>query len=309
MNVAVLGGTGHIASALVPGLAAEGARVTAVSRGRREPVPGTLPDGARRVEAEYRRGDPAFFEAVADLDADVIVDLLGIDLPGVYDAVRGRTAHVVACGSFWMYGPPRVVPTPEETQGPCEFEAYARRWAEIRRVRERARADGVAFTAVMPSNICGPGKVPLEARGGRDPAVHRAHARGEPVALPEGCGTLVAPCDVVDVAAVFRLAVRERDAAAGEVFNAGPARALTAPAFVAAYGEIHGVEIPVTRVPGERFYSELLPDAGANYHFRAHMAPDISRAREALGYRPRHEPEEAMARAVRWMREEGILRA
>jgi nucleoside-diphosphate-sugar epimerase len=206
-----------------------------------------------------------------------------------------------------MLGPPRVVPTPPETQGPCPFEDYAVRWKELLATKDRARRDGLAFTAVLPPNISGPGKVPLDCRGGRDVAAHLSHAHGEPVVLPENCNTLIAPSDASDVARVFALAVAKRDDAADQIFNAGPSYALAAPRFVEAYGEIYQTPIPIQYVPAEKFYRDVLPDPGANYHFRAHMAPDISKTRAKLGYAPVFTPEESLFRAVAWMHEQKLI--
>ncbi len=181
------------------------------------------------------------------------------------------------------------------------------RWRELNETKERARADGVAFTAVLPPNICGPGKVPIDGKGGRDVELHKAHERGEVVQLPEYCNTLIAPCDASDVARPFSLAVNNRDAAAGEIFNAGAPYALSAPRFIEALGEAHGATIPIEYVSADQFYNEILPDVGSNYHFSAHMAPDISKTREKLGYEPEFTCEQTLARAVAWMHDEGLM--
>jgi len=92
----------------------------------------------------------------------------------------------------------------------------------------------------------------------------------------------------------------------GEIFNIGSAYALTASRFVDAYGEIYGTRIPVELVPWAEFV-RYIPDLGANYHFREHMCPDISKIGRELGYEPRYTPEEAMKRAVAWMRGRGMV--
>ncbi len=137
--------------------------------------------------------------------------------------------------------------------------------------------------------------------------MHKAHIRGEPVYLPEGCNTLIGPCDAFDVAQGHYLAVCNRDAAADEIFNVGSAYALTAKRFIEVYGEIYRTGIPVESVTQEDFLTQVLPDQGANYHFREHMAPDVSKIRAKLGYEPKYTPEASMERAVSWMRKEKIL--
>jgi len=305
MRVAVIGGTGHVGGFLTPGLVEDGHEVVVISRGQR-PVPeGGAWETVRHVEASY--GDDGFVDLIRDLRPDALVDMLGVDVPGLYAVLREWDAHLIACGSVWMYGVPRVVPTPEETQGPCESEGYARRYAELQQVQEQARRDGGCFTAIMPPNICGPGKIPLEGMGGRSIEVHRAHARGEDLPLPAPGSTLIGPCDAEDVAQGFRLAIANPDAAAGEIFNVGSAYALTAEQFVRTYADIYGVEIPIRWVSWQEYEERVSPSPGANFHFRANMCPDITKISSRLGYAPKYTPEQSMARAVEWMREQGLL--
>ena len=87
----------------------------------------------------------------------------------------------------------------------------------------------------------------------------------------------------------------------------GSAYALTARRFVEVYGEIYGSTIPIEWMSWKTYAEEISPDPGSNYHFRGHMCPDISKIWSALGYTPKHTPEETMARAVDWMRTEGTI--
>ncbi len=307
MEVLVIGGTGHIGSFLIPQLVADGHEVVVLTRGERKPSAHRAWDKVRLVKGAYKRGSDEFPALAASVGAEAVVDILGPDVPAVYAAVKRACRHFVACGSVWMLGPAGVVPTPPEEQAPCPFEYYAMRWRELKETRERAASDGIAFTAVLPPNICGPGKVPIDVKGGRDVEIHKALMRGEPVVLPERCNTLIAPCDASDVAQAFARALRNRDAAAGEFFNAGAPYAMTLPRFVEAWGEIFGVDVPVETVSAEEFYGEYLPDEGANYHFRAHMAPDISKTRAKLGYVPEFTSEQSMSRAADWMRARSMV--
>jgi len=273
----------------------------------RRPIPVTGAwESVCPVIASYSREEGDWQASVADLGADVIIDILGTDVPSLYEVSKLHCQHLIVCGSIWMFGPPRIVPTPEATQGLCSFEPYAQRYDELVTTKNRALKEGMAFTAIMPSNICGPGKIPLDTMGGRRLEIHRALARGEEVVLPLPCSNLISPCDAEDIATAFALAVENRDAATGEIFNVGSAYALTTLQFVEAYGAIYGVDLPV-RFVDWKTYVKLSPSKGAHYHFEANMCPDISKIKEKLGYRPAYTPEQSMDRAVRWMRGEGLF--
>jgi len=307
MKIIVIGGTGHIGRFLIPQLIDDGHRVTTVTTGH-TPVPeGKAWNHVNFQNASSLKNEKSWLDFVTAEKAGVIIDILGGNLPGLYRTARNKVRHIIVCGSVWMLGTPKAVPVPEVTQGPCQFEGYQKRYDELLAVKEIARKDRVPFTAILPPNICGPGKIPLDCRGGRSIEVHKAHKRGEPVQLPEGCNNLVGPCDASDVAQGFWRAVRKPEAAADEIFNVGSAYALTATRFVETYGEIYGVKIPVEPVTLNEFKTKVLPEPGDNYHFLAHMCPDISKIREKINYVPEYTPEETVARAVAWMYGEKLL--
>jgi len=307
MKVCVIGGSGHIGRHLVPMLVGDGCDVTIVTSGR-TPIPSSgVWAKVAALTCDYRQGNLQWPECIRAIAAEVVIDIPGTDVPTTYLAARPACEHFVACGSVWMFGEPKVVPTPEETQSPCPFLGYAIRYRELLETLARAQADGVAFTAIMPPNICGPGKIPLDGRGGRSLEAHAAHRRGEPVPLPEPGQTLIGPCDAEDVAQGFFLAVQKRPAAAGHIFNVGSRYALTVVQFVETYGRIYGVAIPIEWHSWQEFATAISPDPGANFHFRAHMCPDLTKITTRLGYAPRYTPEQTMARAVEWMQREGML--
>lgn len=308
-RVLVIGGTGHIGAFLTRMLVEAGYAVTVMSSGRKPPPEGDAYRDVKFVALAYAEAlaDGSFRALLREERPTVIVDILQGATGAVWDAAReAGVSQVVACGSVWMWGRPKVVPTPEAVQTPCPFAGYQRRLDELLDTLTRARGGGPSLCAVMPPNICGPGKIPLEAHGGRSLQVHEAHRRGETVVLPEPGTNLIGPCDAEDVARGFLTVVQHPDLAAGRIFNVGSAYALTAERFVGALADIYGTPIPVEYVASEVYAREIQPDLGANFHLLEHMCPDISALR-GLGYEPAHTPEGALERAIRWMFDAGLL--
>ncbi len=304
MHVLLIGGTGHVGCHLTPQLIENGFEVSVLASGRTSQPNEAVWDKVRIIKHNY--SSESLPDAVFEKPPDCVIDMLGS--PNTYEWFHGHAAHIIVCGSLWMLGEPKVVPTPESPQSvPCPFPGYAKRYEKIHADLEQAKCDGIAFTAIMPPNICGPGKIPLEAMGGRSLEVHQAHAAGETVILPEGGECLIGPCDAADIANLFYLAVSNREAARGEIFNAGAAYALTATQLVNTFADIYKTTIPIRYVSWREYTENVSPDIGAYWHFKAHMCPDISKARHKLGYEPQYTPEQTLSRAIEWMYRQGLM--
>lgn len=304
MKVLVIGGTGHVGSFLVPMLLEQGHAVYVGTRGKRPPRTGAEFDGAQFITCDA--GNEESLKALRNYKFDAVAEFPG-NAYAVWNALKDDIGHLVACGSLWMFGNPRVVPTPETYQNPCLFSGYDVRYAQMWEMIAQAGQCRTDFTAIMPPNICGPGKIPLDCKGGRSLELHKAHQRGETVILPDGPEALLGPCDAEDIAALFALAINNRKAAAGQIFNVGSADSVTVTEFVQLLGEIYGTTIPIERVSWEKYTTEINPDIGGWWHMYAHMLPDISKARNLLGYEPKYTVKETLRRAIDWMRSEGLI--
>ena len=304
MKVLVIGGTGHVGSFLVPMLLNQGHEVYIGSRGKTAPREDSPLKGATFVTCNSNSLES--LQSLRDYRFDVVVDFPGTAY-NVWKAFKDTAEHIIACGSLWMFGYPYVVPTPELRQTKCPFEGYESRYLEIQEMIGDSGKEKAVFTAIMPPNICGPGKIPLECLGGRDINVHKAHKAGEKVYLPDGPEALIGPCDAEDIASLFALAVNNRTAAAGNIFNVGSAYSVTSSQMVKIYAEIYNVDIPIEKVSWEKYEKEISPSMGHWWHFYAHMQPDITKAQKLLGYAPKYTPKQTLERAVNWMRKEGLI--
>lgn len=305
MKILIIGGTGHVGAFLTEQLISQGHEVVIGSRGRTASPTHASVEGARFVTCNSE--DMSSLTALAESEYfDAVVDFPGTAW-NVWCAFRDKAHHVIACGSMWMFGNPKVVPTPERTQGPCMFDIYEVRYAQILDMLSDCLRHKAAFTAIMPPNISGPGRMPLDSLGGRSADVHHAGMRGETVYLPDGPEATICPCDAYDLASLFALAINNRDKAAGQIFNGGTEQALTSTEFVNTLAEIYGSNIPIEYVSWDEYKTKISPSIGYWWHFYAHMCPDISKAKSLLGYKPRYTSQEAMTRAVAWAKRIHIL--
>lgn len=308
-SVLVIGGYGHIGRFLVPRLVRSGFDVTVLTRAQQPPPDSDawrdLPH--RHITGNYQEltDKHGWADLLKEITPNVVIDILARSAPAVVRACPSTVGHVLVCGSVWMYGPPRQVPTPERTQGPFPFEFYRVRYQHLQELL--LARQGPAVTGIMPSNIAGPGKIPIDPYGTRELAVHKAMASGLEIVLPYDGQMLVGPADAEDVAEVFALATEQPDKSAGRMFNAAAAYALTFADLVTTYSRIYGVEIPVRAVEWDEFDLIVRPTPEQRYHHEAHMCADITAARRVLGYEPKYTPETALQRGVEWMRAKEML--
>lgn len=310
MKTVVIGGTGHIGSSLISQLVDEGHQVISLSSGRNVGDKDTLGGKIKYVGLPYDAmfSDGSFQDLLLNERPDAVVDILQGNAQGAYFACKqAGVGQLVFCGSLWMFGRAKVVPTPEIRQTDCPFEGYAKRYSELLEVLEISREGDVAVCGMMEPNICGPGKVPLDGKGGRSIEVHREHQQGVELFLPYPGTNLIGPCDVYDVANGFVCALKNREASTGELFNVGSAYALTGERFINVYAHIYGKPIQIRYVDSRDYERDILPDQAANFHFLENMCPDISKISSRLGYKPRYTPEDSMERAVKWMIDKRLL--
>lgn len=310
MKAAIIGGTGHIGSFLTRMLIDEGFEITIISSGRTPVEDPVVSQKAKMAICSY--GDlisSGKLDGILREDKpDVLIDILQGQSLSIYDlCLKTGVKQYIMCGSLWMFGRPKVVPTPELTQTPCPFEGYQIRYNDMQAVIKSAKGKNCSACAVMPPNICGPGKIPLDGDGGRSIESHKAHQRGEKLILPYPGTNTVSPCDAEDVAQGFFRAALSPENASGEIFNVGSAYALTSEKFIQTYADIYGTTIPIEYVQPDVYESQVCPDLGANYHFLEHMCPDIRKITGKLGYKPKYTPEQTMERAVKWMMDQGLL--
>ncbi|WP_432509911.1 NAD-dependent epimerase/dehydratase family protein [Kineococcus sp. SYSU DK001] len=301
MHVVVTGATGHIGTYLVPRLVRAGHRVTAVSRGTRQPYhPDPAWSQVRTVVAD-READ-TFAADVAALRPDAVVDLVSFDLATtrpLVEALRPGGAFLAHCGTIWVHGPAAASPLREDD--PREpFGEYGTRKAEI---EEFLLAEGdLPCTVLHPGHISGPGWPVITPLGNLDPGVWHRLSTGAELLVPGlGLETLH-HVHADDVAQGFELALAHRDAATGRSFHVVSDRALTVRGFARAAAAWWGREANLRSVSWEEFRAAAGEHAQASWEHlsRSHSA-STDQARERLGYVPAFTSEQAARAAVEAM--------
>jgi nucleoside-diphosphate-sugar epimerase len=308
MKVLVVGGTRFIGPHIIRKLREAGHQVLALNRGK-SPTP--LPPDVLRLTCDKNDRD-RFRAALLDAAPDAVVDTcLGADdLEFACAALSGRIRQFVHTGSTGVYTPMRRLPAREEDAiRIVPGITFEDKWTQDQVLLRWRDERGFPATIIRPTNVFGPGAVPLDLWGSRTPAFFQRLADGRPVTLPNDGRTLIQPVDVEDLASAYVLALATKQSI-GQVYNVSRWRALTHAEYLSVIMDLLRSRSPVEYLPMEELI-RLHPDAVNVPAFRfhcEHMFADISKAHRELGYDPQVSVEEGMRRSLRWMAEKGQLR-
>lgn len=309
MRIVVIGGSGHVGSFLVPRLVRAGHEVLNLTRGARGPyVDDDAWSQVRPVTVDRAEEDAAgtFGRRVGALEADAVVDLICFSLDSarkLVDAVRGRSGHLLHCGTIWRYGMSMRLPIREDDPAPA-FGDYGTQKAAIAEfLAEETRSNGLATTVLQPGHISGPGWPPIGPLGNLDPQVWYALSAGSEIAVPGLGAELMHHVHADDVAQAFQLAIERPAAAAGESFNVVAPSALTVRGLLAIGASWFGRTPRTRQVNWTDFRSgttDEFADSSWQHLVRSQYA-SIDKARRLLGYAPAFEPDAAVLESIRWL--------
>jgi nucleoside-diphosphate-sugar epimerase len=309
VRIVVIGGSGHVGSFLIPRLVRGGHEVVSLTRGVRPPY---VADDAWseveqiRVDRVAEEAAGTFGKRVAGLEAEVVVDMICFtpdSAAALVEALRGRTDHLVHCGTIWRYGQSVKQPMREDDTSP-PFGDYGTQKAAIAELlAAETRSGGLLTTVLQPGHISGPGWPPIGPLGNLDPDVWYAVSAGQQIPVPGLGAELMHHVHADDVAQAFQLAIEQRDAAAGESFNVVAPSALTARGFLAIAAGWFGQTVQIRSVSWTEFRSGTTAEFAESswQHLCRSQYASIDKARTLLGYTPAFEPEAAVLDGIRWL--------
>jgi nucleoside-diphosphate-sugar epimerase len=316
MRIAIIGGTGHIGSYLTPRLVDAGHSVVCVSRGLKEPYRKHAAWKAiERAEIDRAAEESAgnFGERIAGLDVQVVIDLTCYRLESaeqLVEALRGRTEHLLHCGTVWVHGHSVEVPTTEE-EPRTPFGDYGQKKAAIEAylLREARRA-GFPVTVLHPGHLVGTGWAPINPAGNFNPEMFSTLLQGREVQLPNIGMETVHHVHADDVAQSFVKALERRSLARGESFHVVSPAALTLRGYAERIAAVFGRSAQLRFLPWEEWRKDVSEkEAAATWDHIAHSPNcSIAKARMLLGYSPRYTSIEAVRESLDWLIEQGIVR-
>ena len=316
MRIAVIGGSGHIGTYLIPRLVSAGHEVINISRGKSSPYqPSHEWNGVKQVvlnrSVEEMSGQ--FGKKVLELKPDVVIDLICFTLEStkqLVESLEGRIQHFISCGTIWVHGHSKEVPATEE-QSRSPFGDYGIQKAAIESyLLEKARRDGFPATVLHPGHIVGPGWVPLNPAGHFNPQVFVNLANGEEVCLPNFGLETVHHVHADDVAQAFVKSVENWNSSIGESFHVVSPAAITLRGYAEEVASWFGRTTNIKYLPWNEWSLTVEEnEANATWDHIAHSPNcSIEKAKRLLNYQPRYSSLEAVRESVMWLINQGVVR-
>ena len=314
MRVVVIGATGHVGSYLVPRLVLAGHQVVAVTRGISSPYHQARAwEAVDRVTVDRELGDAdgTFGAAIADLEPDVVIDMLCFTRDSaeqLVEALRGRVQLLLSCGTIWVHGPATVVPVAEsDAREPFGDYGVGKHQIEELLLSEARTPGGLPSAVLHPGHITGPGWNMINPVGNLDLGVWGRLARGDEVLLPNFGLETVHHVHADDVAQGFQLALENPVAAVGESFHLVSDGALTLRGFATAVAGWFNQKPNLRFEPYDRFAATMEKKHAQTTWEHISRSPSISieKAKLALSYTPQYTSLEAVAEALDWLARDG----
>lgn len=314
MKVVVIGGSGHIGTYLIPMLVRDNHEVIMVSRGKSEPyVKDWAWDKAERVTMD-RSKEPDFSKKIAEMNADVVIDLICFKLEEVKEMVaelkKTDLSHYLYCSTIWTHGRAEKIPAdPNGEKHP--MDEYGRQKYESEKyLQQEYRVNDFPVSIVSPGQICGPGWSIINPLGYGDDSIFQMIADGQEIKLPNHGMETLHPVHGEDVAQVFMKAINHRTQALGRNFHAVSEDSLTLYGYAMAMYRLFKQEPKVDFLSWDKWvdYIESEKKASISYHHIARSGYySIENAKELIGYRPRYTSTQVVEASIQSYIDRGVI--
>lgn len=308
-KVLVFGATGEIGGRIARGCVKAGHKVIGISRGKNTREIVEL-EGVEMVYGD--KADENFIrDTAAKLDYDVIINSVpNINDIELYHRYMKKAENILICSSTGTFVPLRYFPADEKHQWrektPVNFYPQCVRDA---RALELWETEKFPISILRPTNIIGPGRVPLELWGARDIEFFKKLKAGEAISI--------APCEDIllqsgyndDLADAFVKALDCPEKIRGEIFIISCKKAITlgtylktAMAFLNSKSEIRHATVEELM----KIYPAITWTNRLDFLLE-HMSFDIGKAERTFGYAPKKTAEEGLVAALEWCEKTGLL--
>ena len=308
MKVLIVGGTRYLGLAIVRELLDRKHEVTLFHRGI---TTAHLPKEVKRIHGDVR--DRISFEAhLSEHNYDAVIDtiLQTGDLEWMLPIMQNTCGQLIHCGSTGVYAPAVRIPSREDDPTPClpEFGYFGPKLAQDRMLMDYFDTTGYRLTSLRISNVIGPGDIPLDIWGARNPMFFQRLADDRPIMVPDDGRALVQPAHVEDLARGFRQVLDADNRVAGHIYHLSSDRAVPLMEYARMAAEILGSKSQFQCAPMDAILATGKLDEPGLRFICEHMCIDITKARRDFAYTPEIDIDQALRESLDWMVRAGHLK-
>ena len=223
------------------------------------------------------------------------------------EALRGRGAQLLHCGTIWVHGPSVEVPTTEAAPRTA-FGDYGQKKAAIEAYL-LSQASELPVTILHPGHLVGPGWAPINPTANFNPTVFSLLMQGKQIQLPNFGMETVHHVHADDVAQCFVKAIEHRSAALGQAFHVVSPAATTLQGYAERVSAWFGHPAQLQFLSWEEWRQGVTErDAAVTWDHITHSPNcSIAKARTLLGYEPRYSSLEAVRESLDWLIRQGVV--
>jgi len=308
-KVLVLGATGEIGGRIARLAVDAGHQVCGVSRGTNSRAQVDL-TGVKMLAGD-KNNETFVRDILAKMDIDIVIDSVpNINNVELYSKYLKQVENFFFCSSTGTFVPLQYFPADEKhpwrEETPVNFHNQSIRDARILELWEEEKFPGAIF---RPTNIIGPGRVPLELWGARDIEFFRKLKNHEAITI--------APCEHImiqsgynwDLASAFVKAIDQPDVVRGEIFIISCKHAITLGQYLQTVIDFFGSKSKIKHCPAENL-KDIYPEVTMKRRMDFLLEDcclDISKAEKTFGYAPTRTTQEGLIEALQWCSEAGLL--
>jgi nucleoside-diphosphate-sugar epimerase len=314
VQVLIIGGTRRCGPYLVEALLKNGHSVVCYHRGQHNV---SFSDEAKHLYGD-RRNYTSFKEQMADLKADVVIDMIASDdrdVEAVAEAFSKRIQRYVCISTYHIYEAWEAAWNKVPSSQPVPIPEGAPKRKQLHPYGEEIRFEKLLMeSAALEAQQRGDFPVTIlrwpALYGPRDTTprewyyVRQALDGRRQIAIPEG-GQALFPRGYFENMAHTVALVVEHLKDSGSVYNAADVGALTLRQIVEIVGEVLEHRWEIISVPREWMpaapRSQLLPYSCDPYDIEPHLLYDLTKIRMELGYSDLVPAAEGLEKTVRWL--------
>ena len=313
MKAIVIGACGHIGTYLVPMLVEAGYETIAISRGMKEPYE-AHPAWERAIRVKMdRNNEPMFAQKIADMGADVVVDLINFRVQDTMDMVAALSEsgckHYLYCSSCWTHARAQVLPVNEDDMRCEPLCDYGKdKLASERYLTEVFRTTGFPATCVRPGQISGQHWPIIGPWGNLSVRPIQSIADGKGIKLPNFGMETIHHVHGYDVAQCFFKAITHREQALGEIFEAASGGSITLYGYAMLLFDFFGKEPDISFLPWDEWCRHEGNPAECNetyLHIARSGSYSVEKEARLIDYHPRYTNVETIRLAIRGYLERG----